>query len=192
MRLGIIDNGTDCLAELKNLCRASDYEFDVIDPLSADKAIPSNEYDAVVLTGGLWYDDQNEWRQHYGRELELITSSKTPLLGVCLGMHLITLAFGEGVLPLERRIRGSRTIVLTDLGKEELGLPHEISVFENHSKGVMDVPSNFDILARSDDGIEIMRHVELPVAGVQFHPQLSRESDPVFLWQSLITSLVKR
>lgn len=189
MKLCIIDNGTDCLPELKRFCEESNYDFDVITPQAASTVMSSGQYDAVVLTGGLWYDDPDEWYQHYGQELESITSAKTPLLGVCLGMQLIALAFGVEISSLSRRIQGSRTINLTNLGEKELGWPHQIQVYENHSKGVLQAPSGFKILGRSDECIEIMRHATQPITGVQFHPQLSKDKNSFFLWQSLIENL---
>lgn len=189
MKLSIVDNGTDCLPELKRLCKESNYDFDVIAPQSASSALTSEQYDVAVLTGGIWYDDPEEWYQHYGQELELITSVKTPLLGVCLGMQLIALAFGVEVSSLNRRIQGSRTINLTNLGENELEWPHQTYVYENHSKGVFRAPSGFKVLGESDECIEIMRHTTLPIIGVQFHPQLSEDSNSLFLWQSLIEDL---
>lgn len=191
MKLGIIDNGTDCLPQLEHLCQESSYDFDVVTPQSASTVMASGRYDIAVLTGGLWYDDPGGWYRHYGQELESITSAKIPLLGVCLGMQLIALAFGVEISSLTRRIQGDRTINLTPLGENDLGWPHQMQVYENHSKGIMRAPSDFEVLAHSDECLEIIHHTARPIAGVQFHPQLSEDYNSLSMWRSLIKNLLK-
>lgn len=192
MKLGIIDNGTDCLSELQYLCQESNYDFDVIAPQSAATVVTSGRYDIAILTGGFWYEDPSEWYRHYGRELESITSSDTPLLGICLGMQIIALAFGTDVSLLSQRIQGDRTIYLTNSAKHTLDWPSRIQVYENHDRGILQTPPDFEMLGWSDDCLEIMYHNTRPIAGVQFHPQLSRSQESFPVWRALIHNLTSQ
>ncbi len=101
-----------------------------------------------------------------------------PLLGVCLGHQSIGEAFGGQVVRAERLMHGKSTMV-AHLGHPLFGgLPSPFEAMRYHSLVVAtaDVPGELEVAAWSDDrpvGSEIMAlcHRELPVYGVQFHPE---------------------
>jgi len=104
----------------------------------------------------------------------------TPLLGVCLGHQAIGEAFGGRIARARTIMHGKTSPIHHDQSGVFEGLPTPIEATRYHSL-VVDpdsCPSSLEISARSPDG-EIMglRHRELPVEGVQFHPEsiLTRE-----------------
>ena len=104
----------------------------------------------------------------------LAFAGKVPLLGVCLGHQAIGQAFGARVVKAGRVMHGKTDVVAHDgLGVFD-GLPERFRIVRYHSLAIdaQSVPDCLAISARTADG-EIMglRHRELAVHGVQFHPE---------------------
>jgi anthranilate synthase/aminodeoxychorismate synthase-like glutamine amidotransferase len=101
-------------------------------------------------------------------------ASKLPILGVCLGHQMIGLHFGGRVVPATKLVHGKATRVFHDLKTIYRGLSDPFTAGRYHSLAVEEssLPSCLEITSRSEDG-EIMgvRHRELPIEGVQFHPE---------------------
>ena len=101
-------------------------------------------------------------------------AGRVPILGVCLGHQAVGVAFGGRVIRAREPMHGKTDRVTTDRTGVFAGLPGRFTVTRYHSLVVApDVtPDGLEITAWSDDG-EVMgvRHRELPVEGVQFHPE---------------------
>jgi anthranilate synthase/aminodeoxychorismate synthase-like glutamine amidotransferase len=99
---------------------------------------------------------------------------RLPLLGVCLGHQSIGQAFGAEIVTAGRLMHGKTSPIQHDGEGVFRGLPDPFTATRYHSLVVSrkSVPAELVITAESDDG-EIMglRHRELPVEGVQFHPE---------------------
>ena len=105
-------------------------------------------------------------------------SAGVPLLGVCLGHQAIGEAFGGRVVRADRLMHGKTTMVAHTGHALFQGLPSPFEVMRYHSLVVSTagVPAELEVTAWSDDraaGSEIMAlcHRELPICGVQFHPE---------------------
>ncbi|MDP6232299.1 MAG: aminodeoxychorismate/anthranilate synthase component II [Nitrospinaceae bacterium] len=101
-------------------------------------------------------------------------AGEIPLLGVCLGHQSISRAFGGKIIKAGKLMHGKTSMVTHDDRNLFKGLPNPFEATRYHSL-VLDkntVPDGFEITATSDDG-EIMgiRHKEMFVEGVQFHPE---------------------
>jgi anthranilate synthase component II len=96
----------------------------------------------------------------------------TPTLGVCLGHQAIVAAFGGEVGQARALLHGKASVVTHDGRGVYEGLPPEVEVGRYHSLAATTVPDVLDVTSRTADG-EVMgvRHRELPVEGVQFHPE---------------------
>ncbi|MDH4346645.1 MAG: aminodeoxychorismate/anthranilate synthase component II [Thermoleophilia bacterium] len=109
-----------------------------------------------------------------GVSIELIRrlGSRVPTLGVCLGHQAIVEAFGGRVGQARALLHGKASRVSHDGLGVFRGLPAEIEAGRYHSLAATEVPDVLHVSARTDDG-EVMgvRHVELPIEGVQFHPE---------------------
>ena len=107
---------------------------------------------------------------------------KIPVFGVCLGLQGIVEAFGGelGVLPYPMHGKPSR--ILHQSEGVFAGLPAEMEAGRYHSLFAIpeQLPACLEVTARSDDGtIMGLRHRELPIEAVQFHPEsiLSAHAD---------------
>jgi anthranilate synthase/aminodeoxychorismate synthase-like glutamine amidotransferase len=96
----------------------------------------------------------------------------TPTLGVCLGHQAIIEAFGGAVGQAKALLHGKASVVSHDGAGVFAGLPEEVEVGRYHSLAATDVPEDLHVTSRTKDG-EVMgvRHVTLPIEGVQFHPE---------------------
>ncbi len=111
-----------------------------------------------------------------GISVELIKKAKgkVPILGVCLGHQCIGAAFGARIVKAKRLMHGKISQIYHDGKGIFSGLPNPFSGMRYHSLAVdfETLPPIFEISAKAEDG-EIMgiRHKELPIEGVQFHPE---------------------
>ena len=106
------------------------------------------------------------------RVVELVRRSRVPTLGVCLGHQAIVEAFGGEIAQAKRLLHGKASAVHHDGRGIFEGLPQGFAAGRYHSLSAAQVPDVLEVSATSDDG-EVMgvRHRELPVDGVQFHPE---------------------
>lgn len=111
-----------------------------------------------------------------GISLELIEAfaGKIPLMGVCLGHQSIGQAFGGNVVHAKQIMHGKTSMIEHNNQGVFKDLPNPFQVTRYHSLVVErdSLPDCLEITAWTDDG-EIMglRHKELLVEGVQFHPE---------------------
>jgi anthranilate synthase component 2 len=109
-----------------------------------------------------------------GRSVELILGlgPTTPTLGVCLGHQAIVEGFGGEVAQARTLVHGKASSIRHDGRGIYAGLPKRLGAGRYHSLAATRVPEALVVTARTDDG-EVMgvRHRELPIEGVQFHPE---------------------
>ena len=97
---------------------------------------------------------------------------RVPIFGVCLGMQAIGEAMGAKVVEAGRIMHGKISPVSHDAKGVFRNVPSPFDVIRYHSLVLKDLPSELEQTAISDDG-EIMgvRHLTMPIEGVQFHPE---------------------
>jgi len=101
-------------------------------------------------------------------------AGKLPILGVCLGHQSIGAAFGGTIVRAQQLMHGKTSVITTTREGVFAGLPEKFTVNRYHSLAIErdSMPKDLRITAWTDDG-EIMgvRHRELAIEGVQFHPE---------------------
>lgn len=104
--------------------------------------------------------------QHFAGQL--------PILGVCLGHQSIGAAFGGNIVRAQVLMHGKTSVIRTTQEGVFAGLPEQFTVNRYHSLAIerATCPPCLQVTAWTDDG-EIMgvRHTELDIEGVQFHPE---------------------
>ena len=97
---------------------------------------------------------------------------RVPTLGVCLGHQAIVAAFGGEVGQARALLHGKSSPIEHDGKGIFAGLPANFEAGRYHSLAAVNVPAELEVTARTPDG-EVMgvRHRELPIEGVQFHPE---------------------
>lgn len=127
--------------------------------------------DGVLLSPGPGTPDRA------GRSMELVercAAERRPLFGVCLGHQAIGAVRGGTVERADELLHGKTSEVEHDGAGVFAGLPLPLIATRYHSLIVRadTIPDEFEITARTTRGtIMGMRHRELPLEGVQFHPE---------------------
>jgi anthranilate synthase/aminodeoxychorismate synthase-like glutamine amidotransferase len=99
-------------------------------------------------------------------------AGRVPTLGVCLGHQAIVQVFGGEVGQARQLVHGKATLVEHDGRGIFAGLPSDFLAGRYHSLAATSVPSVFETSATSADGeVMAVRHTDLPIDGVQFHPE---------------------
>ncbi|MGH2533771.1 MAG: anthranilate synthase component II [Thermomicrobiales bacterium] len=101
-------------------------------------------------------------------------AGRRPILGVCLGHQAIGAAFGGRIVRAPRLMHGKTSMIHHRGTGIFAGLPDPFIATRYHSLIVdrAGLPPVFEITAESDDGIIMgLRHRELEIDGVQFHPE---------------------
>lgn len=130
----------------------------------------AEEADALVFSPGPgWPKDANEMPaliKHF--------SDQKPILGICLGHQAIAETLGGSLRLATYVMHGKQSqIEITHDSDLFLGLPKEVTVMRYHSIVVDQLPEDFIITARDAHDHEIMafEHKQLPLYGLQFHPE---------------------
>ena len=140
------------------------------DALDAREALALRP-EAILLSPGPCDPD------HAGVCLPLVQAAaeaRVPLLGVCLGHQTIGQAFGGRVVRAGRIVHGKVDRIHHDAAGLFAALPSPFSATRYHSLVVAPegLPGALKVTARAEDGaIMGLSHRELPIHGVQFHPE---------------------
>jgi len=111
-----------------------------------------------------------------GVSLELIDrlGAETPIFGVCLGHQSIAQHFGASVVRAERLMHGRTSQIFHEGRGVFRRLPSPLTATRYHSLIVQPdtIPAELEVTAWTDrDEVMGIRHTELPIEGVQFHPE---------------------
>ena len=137
---------------------------DEISPDEAENLSPSH----LVVSPGPGRPEEAGHTQDILRRL----SVRVPTLGVCLGHQAIVQVFGGEVGPARELVHGKATVVAHDGRGIFAGLPEDFLAGRYHSLAATSVPDVFEISATTADGeVMAIRHRELQLDGVQFHPE---------------------
>lgn len=126
--------------------------------------------DAVVLSPGPCTPERA------GCSIELVRDlhEELPILGVCLGHQAIAAALGGRVVRAVEPVHGRASDVFHDSRGIFTGLPNPLRACRYHSLAVEEstLPDCLDVTAHTADGVVMaLAHRQLPVVGVQFHPE---------------------
>jgi len=172
MKILLIDNNTEHKKALARALAGHDVEVQRYTP---GVRFNYQDKDLVILTGGggegheiddrhspgkLWYEDQ----------MKFIRICDKPIIGICMGFEIIASTFGAKVGEMNKEIRGFRLLKATKSGKNYFG-DNKLKQYEAHRWHVQTAPRGFEVLARSETGIEIIRHKKRPIIATQFHPE---------------------
>ena len=131
----------------------------------------AEEFDGILLSPGPGTPERA------GASIPLVracAAAATPLLGVCLGHQAIGVAFGGTVDRAPELLHGKTSSVYhSNMGVLQ-GLPDPFTATRYHSLTILPdtLPEVLQVTARTEGGVIMgVQHVDLPIHGVQFHPE---------------------
>ncbi len=131
----------------------------------------ADEFDGVLLSPGPGTPERA------GVSIDLVKAcaeTRTPLLGVCLGHQSIGVAFGATVDRAPELLHGKTSVVRHNDSGVLAGLPSPFTATRYHSLTVLPetMPAELEATGHTESGVIMaLRHTELPIHGVQFHPE---------------------
>ena len=137
----------------------------------ADPAVAVADFDGVLLSPGPGTPERA------GASIPLVdacAAQRIPLLGVCLGHQAIGVAFGGTVDRAPELLHGKTSTVFHNGAGVLQGLPDPFTATRYHSLTILPetLPATLEATAHTRGGVIMaVRHTELPIHGVQFHPE---------------------
>ncbi len=140
------------------------------DAISAEQAVAMKPQGIVLSPGPCTPNEAGICLDVIARAAEI----SLPLFGVCLGHQAIGQMFGGKVVRAPSPVHGKTSPIHHDGKSVFAGLPTPFQATRYHSLLVerTSLPDSLDITAWTDDGLIMgLAHRELPIMGVQFHPE---------------------
>lgn len=131
----------------------------------------SDNFDGVLISPGPGTPEEA------GASIDIIkrcAEKETPLLGVCLGHQAIGVAFGATVKRAPELLHGKTSQVSHNKSGvlREINSPFTATRYHSLAIEEQTLPSEIEVTGRSESGVVMaIRHKELPIEGVQFHPE---------------------
>jgi anthranilate synthase len=170
MKLLLVDNDDCFIHTLANYARQAGAEVVTYRAGTPFEVLDSVHADMILISPGPGRPEDFGVPQL----VKHATSSGVAIFGVCLGLQGIVEAFGGELGVLTYPMHGKPSKVHhRGIGVFE-GLPEEIEVGRYHSLYAIPerLPASLEVTAESDDGVIMgIRHRELPIEAVQFHPE---------------------
>ncbi|MEO6912454.1 MAG: aminodeoxychorismate/anthranilate synthase component II [Candidatus Baltobacteraceae bacterium] len=181
-KLLFIDNFDSFTYNVVHLFAAQGAKLDVM--LNDDARLRPEilaDYDALLVGPGPGNPAQ------VPKALEFIRAAaerRMPVFGVCLGLQAIGEVFGARIGHAPHLMHGKTSRIEHDESGVFAGMPPNFVATRYHSLAIepQSMPPQLRVTARSEDGaIQGLAHVELPIYGVQFHPEsiLSEHGDRI-------------
>ena len=185
MKILLIDNISKHIQEIYNLFSKNDI-IETINFTEIDKINDLNYYDLIILSGGKpsrMVSLSPALKESFiTQQLELITNSEVPIIGICYGFKLINISYNSKLEYHSSIIKGIKPIKLqTNFWKNS-----KDSLFnchEEHHYVTKRLGRELISLGNSSRGIEIVKHKDKLIFGLQFHPEINpttQKGDEIF------------
>ncbi len=154
-------NLVDYFQQLGIVCKVyrNDTDFD---------EIIAHDYAGVVLSPG------PEIPKRSGQLMKVLEfyQKKIPVLGICLGHQAIGEFYGETLFKAQKPMHGKICSITKKEDPLFDSLPRQFKVVRYNSLIISDISPHLNVIARSEsEEVMAIRHKELPVWGLQFHPE---------------------
>ncbi|MFC8276377.1 aminodeoxychorismate/anthranilate synthase component II [Streptomyces sp. NPDC057271] len=170
-RILVVDNYDSFVFNLVQYLYQLGAECEVLRNDEVELSHAQDGFDGVLLSPGPGAPEQA------GVCIDMVrhcAGTGVPVFGVCLGMQSMAVAYG-GVVDRAPELLHGKTSLVTHEGKGVFaGLPSPFTATRYHSLAAepTTVPPELEVTARTEDGIIMgLRHRDLAVEGVQFHPE---------------------
>jgi len=148
-----------------------DLDIDVeLIPNTTPKEDVASDFRGIILGGGPTLERAGACAEYLDLGI--------PVLGICLGLHIIAKKFGGDVHPGKSGGYGSVEVSISDHDEILAGYPAKIPVWASHADEVCRIPEGFSQLASSRIcEVEAIACPQKKIYGLQWHPEVSHTED---------------
>lgn len=184
MRIWVIDNGGQWTHREWRVLRYLKQETEMVPNDTPLADLQAADLDGLLLSGGaprVGVDGQ------LGLCGDYLDSLDIPVLGICAGHQFMARHFGGDAAPGKEPEFGAVTMTVDDPDDILQGVPESSTVWASHHDEVSKVPDDFQVLAHSQAcPVQVMRHKERPLFGMQFHPEVEHTEAGVTMFRNFI------
>ena len=184
----VLDFGSQYTQLIARRIRESDVYSEIL-PWDIDESkIINLNPKGVILSGG-----PNSVTESYTpRVPQCIFDLAVPILGICYGMQTLAEQMGGHVISANQKEFGhselevvSESIIFQNLNKK-------INVWMSHGDQVQDLPDDFNLTASTATApVAAMEHKDLPIYGIQFHPEVTHTDNGQKILENFIFNVCK-
>ena len=184
----VLDFGSQYTQLIARRVRESDVYSEIL-PWDVDEAKLLNlNPKGVILSGG-----PNSVTESYTPRIpQCIFDLGVPILGICYGMQTLAEQMGGHVISANQKEFGhselevvSESIIFQNLNKK-------INVWMSHGDQVQDLPDDFNLTASTATApVAAMEHKDLPIYGIQFHPEVTHTDNGQKILENFIFNVCK-
>lgn len=165
----ILDYGSQYTQLIARKVRSLGVFAEIFPPTIPRAKAASLRPDGIILSGG----PASAYEKGAPTLPDWVLEEKIPVLGICYGMQLLTLAFDGKVARSRKREYGLAEVRLRAQSPLLDGLSATNRVWMSHGDKVEEIPADFKRLADSTNcPVAAMVHKKRPLYGIQFHPEV--------------------
>jgi GMP synthase (glutamine-hydrolysing) len=188
----VLDYGSQYTLLIARRLREIGIYAEIIDGRAAE---PPKGFDflGIILSGG-----PDSVGEDGARKLPTwVLTSRKPVLGICYGLQLLAHELGGRVRSGTKREYGRAEMLIAgevpgSAGKVFHGLPTRQTVWMSHGDDVSELPAGMIPVARTSDGVmAAVVHLERPIAGLQFHPEVEHTQFGSQMLRSFVTEVCR-
>ncbi len=183
MKIGVVDFGGQYNHLIYRRLREVGVDAEMFKPELPVEEV-EKKYDGIVLSGGSFNipDDLDK----IGNSIDYVKKFTKPILGICLGHHIIAYVFG-GSLSRSNPEFGEVVVYVDDEDDILEGMGRSFIAWESHNVEVSKEPELFKVLAHSDFvRVQAMRHISKPIYSVQFHPEVEHTENGIQVFRNFV------
>lgn len=184
MKIWVVDNGGQWTHREWRVLRYLKQDTKMVDNKTPVEELLEAGLDGLLLSGGaprVGVDGELGHCADYIEQLDI------PILGICAGHQFMARHFGGSAAPGEEPEFGQVEMTIDAPGDILADIPSPTRVWASHHDEVNVVPESFEVLARSEAcPVQVMRHRERPLFGMQFHPEVEHTEAGVQMFRNFI------
>jgi GMP synthase (glutamine-hydrolysing) len=171
MKVYVVDNGGQWTHREWRVLKYLDVDTKIIPNTLSVTELLKLDLDGLVLSGGAPRIGGDAFK--LGNTAAYLDKIDLPILGICVAHQFTAVHYGGSAGPAVTPEFGKTELIVDDENELFAGLPNRFQVWESHNDEIKTLPPVLMALAHSEHcRYQAIRHVEKPIYGVQFHPEV--------------------
>ena len=168
----VVDNGSIYTKNLTDFLTRKNIPFETKTPFTIDINSLSN-YDSFILSGRR--KNEKKINEINSKIVNYSMQNNSKLLGICYGAEILALTLGGTIKKSSSLQKGNETVKIFE---NDLTNNDSLLVFESHNFEISKLPKELVSIGESSNcQYEIIKHVNKPIFGTQFHPEMSLDGN---------------